>query len=130
MLDEYNANRREVLHSDGDSTLDESMSAYQPRLNKLGGLPNISFIKRKPQPIGTEFKTICDTETGVMKFKEVQEGKEAMRLKEYSITHGVTSGCTIRLAQACSPGTTVFGDSCFGSGKVCCPPFILTPTEC
>ncbi len=61
MLDEYTANRREVLHSEGDSTLYESMSAYQPRLNKLGGLPKISFIKRIPKPLGTEFKTICDT---------------------------------------------------------------------
>jgi hypothetical protein len=125
MLDEYNANRSEVLHTDGDSTLDESMSAYQPRLDKLGGLPNISFIKRKPKPLGTEFKTICDTETGVMKFMEVQEGKEAMRVKEHSVSHGVTTGCTIRLANACSPGTTILGDSWFGSVKVL-PPILFT----
>ena len=92
MLDEYNANRRDVLHSDGDSTLDESMSAYQPRLDELGGLPNIAFIKQKTKPLGTEFRTICDTETGVTKFMEVQEGKEAMQVKEYSNTHGGTSG--------------------------------------
>ena len=71
MQDEYNANRREVLHSDGVSTVDESMSVYQPRLNKLGGLFNISFIKRKPKPLEIEFKTICAKETGVMKFIKV-----------------------------------------------------------
>jgi hypothetical protein len=96
MLDEYNTNRRRHLHTDGDSTLDESMSAFQPRLDKLGGLPNISIIKRKPKPLGTEFKPICDAKTGVMKFMEVQEGKEGMRMKGYSISHGVTSGYTIR----------------------------------
>jgi hypothetical protein len=121
MLDEYNANRRRHLHTDGDSTLDKSMSVFQPRLDKLGGLPNISFIKRKPKPLGTEFKTICETETGVMKFMEVQEGKEAMRVKKHSQEYGVTSGCTIRLARACSPRATILGDSWFGSVKVCCP---------
>jgi hypothetical protein len=73
LVDENNANRRKHLHTDGDSTLDESMSAFQPRLDKLGGLPNISYIKRKPTPLGTEFKTICDTETGVMKFMNVEK---------------------------------------------------------
>eukprot|EP00873_Tetraselmis_striata_P006477 jgi/Tetstr1/426741/TSEL_001678.t1 len=37
--------------------MDESMSAYQPRATKLGGLPNLSFIYRKPKPLGTEMKT-------------------------------------------------------------------------
>jgi hypothetical protein len=31
---------------------DESMSAWVPRTSKTGGLPNISFIKRKPEPLG------------------------------------------------------------------------------
>jgi hypothetical protein len=118
MIDAFNANRATRLHTDGDSTLDESMCAYQPRLDKLGGLPNVSYIKRKPKPLGTEFKTICDTETGVMKFMEIQEGKDAMRVKPKSLTYGVTCGCTIRLAEACATGTTVLGDSWFGSVKV------------
>ena len=98
------------------------MSAFQPRLDKLGGLPNIFFIKRKLKPLGTEFKTICDTETGVGKFIEVQEENEAMRVKERSISHGVTSGCTIRLANACSTITTILADSWLGSVKVLPPP--------
>jgi hypothetical protein len=120
MLTEFNANRASILHGDGDSTLDESMSAYQPRLDKLGGLPNISVIKRKPRPLGTEFKTICDTETGVMKFMEFQEGKDAMRVKTHSREYGVTTGCTIRLSESCATGSTILADSWFGSVKVCC----------
>jgi hypothetical protein len=68
MIDAFSANRATCLHTDGDSTLDESMCAYHPRLDLLGGLPNVSFVKRKPKPLMTEFKTICDIETSVMKF--------------------------------------------------------------
>jgi hypothetical protein len=28
------------------------MSAWRPRKTALGGLPNISFIARKPEPLG------------------------------------------------------------------------------
>jgi hypothetical protein len=73
IVDEFNANRAKTPHSDGDVAIDESMSAYQPRLDKFGGIPNISFIKRKSKPLGIQFKTMCDTETSVMKFMEIQE---------------------------------------------------------
>ncbi len=53
IVEEFNANRAKTLHNGGDVTVDESMLAYQPRLDKFGGLPNISFIKRKPKPRGT-----------------------------------------------------------------------------
>ena len=77
MVASYNANRHDRLCHDGDCTFDESMSSWQPRKTKLGGLPNISFVKRKPKPLGTEFKTVCDTESGVMKYMEIQEGLAA-----------------------------------------------------
>jgi hypothetical protein len=121
MIDAFNANRATRLHTDGDSTLDESMCAYQAHFDKLGGLPNVSFIKRKPKPLGTEFKTICDTETGVMKLMEIHEVKYAMRVNSNSLEYGATSVCSIRLADACATGTTVLDDSWFGSAKVCGP---------
>jgi hypothetical protein len=37
---------------------DESMSVYRPCTTKLGGLPNISFVLRKPEPLG-RFTLIC-----------------------------------------------------------------------
>eukprot|EP00957_Ditylum_brightwellii_P075139 5710163-Ditylum_brightwellii.AAC.1 len=37
-------------------TLDESMSVWRPQTTKTRHLPNISFIERKPEPLGTEFK--------------------------------------------------------------------------
>ena len=114
IVDEINANRAKTLHNDGDVIVDENMSAYQPRLDKFGGLPNISFIKRKPKPLGTDFKAMCNTETGVMKFVEIQEGKDAMRSEPFAVELGDTSGCVARMSSACATGATMLGDSWFG----------------
>ena len=51
------------------------MSALRPHTSKNGGLPNISYIIRKPEPLGTEFKTVCCPVTGVMTRMEIQRGK-------------------------------------------------------
>jgi hypothetical protein len=118
LVEEFNTNRAKNLHNGGDVTADESMSAYEPRLDKFGGLPNISFIKKKQKPIGTEFKTMCDTRTGVMKFMEIREGKEAMRQKPFANEFGVTTRCVARMTTACAPGATILGDSWSGSVKV------------
>ena len=55
-VDNYNKNRNKTVAASIRKTLDESMSAYRPRASALGGLPNISYIMRKPEPLGTEFK--------------------------------------------------------------------------
>ena len=56
LIDGFNANRMKNIAASIKKVLDESMSAYVPRTTKTGGLPNISFILRKPEPLGTEFK--------------------------------------------------------------------------
>ena len=38
---------------------DESMSAIRFRTTAKGNLPHLSYIFRKPEPLGTEFKTIA-----------------------------------------------------------------------
>jgi hypothetical protein len=56
-VDDFNRNKRDVLHQGVYQTMDESISAYKPRKDKLDGLPNITYIHRKPKPLGTEMKT-------------------------------------------------------------------------
>ena len=90
------------------------MPTYQPRKDRLGGLPNLSLIKRKPEPLGTEFKSVCDCETGVMTMLEIQEGKIAMQQATYARDFGFT----LRLADSCKRGTCLMGDSWFRSVKV------------
>ena len=116
---DFNSNRKAVLQPGLVAVLDESMSAWKPRADKLGGLPNISFVMRKPKPLGTEFKASVDADIGIMIYMEIQEGKDPMRGKEHAPELGVTSACVLRAAAAAvQPGATICGDSWFSSVKV------------
>jgi len=80
-VERFNANRRALLRTVPVCVLDETMSAWRPRTTKGGGLPHISYVIRKPEPLGTEFKTAADPATGIMLALEIQEGKTAMDAK-------------------------------------------------
>jgi hypothetical protein len=54
-VDEFNRHRRDLIQASRWKVEDESMSAWCPRKSKTGGLPNISYIIRKPEPLGTFF---------------------------------------------------------------------------
>ena len=56
LVDGFNNNRRRTVAASSTITLDEAMSAFQPRTTKTSTLPHLSYIKRKPKPLGTEFK--------------------------------------------------------------------------
>ena len=80
----FNENRKKSVAASRVKTLDESMSAYRPQTRKSGNLPNISFILRKPEPLGTELKTVASMESnGPIIYAEVQEGKQNMSRKPF-----------------------------------------------
>lgn len=132
MVQDFNANRQRVVGLGLMQVLDESMSNWQPRKDKLGGLPNISFIKRKPKPLGTEFKCITDAASGIMVHMEIQEGRDPMRMKQYARELGVTTACTVRMAEAVGNDAplTYIADSWFGSVKVRCCPVLFYAVLC
>ena len=66
------------------------------RTTKTGGLPNLSFVARKPEPLGTELKNLVDGMTGAMLWLEIQEGKDRMRQRDYSQDLGGTAACVMR----------------------------------
>jgi Transposase IS4 len=99
LIDEFNEKRRLVVAASRFKTLDESMSAFAPQTSKTGNLPHLSWIARKPEPLGTEFKNVACTASGLMIELELQEGKMPMREKEYSQLHGVTAATSLRLLQ-------------------------------
>jgi hypothetical protein len=53
----------------------------------VGGLPRLSFAKRKPEPLGLESKTVCDGETGIMLHVEMQGGTTRMARKDHLDDH-------------------------------------------
>ena len=58
LLDGFNDNHSRTVASAVLITLDETMSPFQPRTTKTSLLPHLSYIFRKPKPLGTEFK-VC-----------------------------------------------------------------------
>lgn len=66
------------------------------RTSKTRGLPNLSFVVCKFEPLGTDFKNILDGMTGAMFRSEVQEGKEKMQQCEYTKDLGGTAACVMR----------------------------------
>jgi hypothetical protein len=56
---EFNPLRADRIFHSSWVAFDESMSAWRPRTTKTGDLPNISFIKRKPEPLGKFMAGCC-----------------------------------------------------------------------
>ena len=69
------------------------------RTTATGRLPNLSFIKRKPEPLGTECKNLVDGLNGQMIWLEIQEGVSRMPMKEFSKMGG-TAACVMRGVKA------------------------------
>ena len=75
-------------------------------------------IKRKPRPIGNEFKNICDGASQIVLHIEMYEGKEYMQEKNYVSTFGAATASAIRLAEYWKgSGRVVVADAWFGSCK-------------
>ena len=92
-------------------------------------MPHLSFVARKPEPLGTEFKNIVDGLSGEMLWLEIQEGKYRMKNKQFQ-NLGSTAACVLRGVKDTFdfkrlPSTNddddsprlYFGDSWFGSVK-------------
>jgi len=55
-VEAFNNNRYDKIQISLWLIIDETMSAWRPRTTPTSGLPNISFILRKPEPLG---KSLC-----------------------------------------------------------------------
>ena len=63
-IDGFNANRKKVVQSPNKKVMDETMSAFFSDTRKTGNLPHLSYVMRKPEPLGTEFKTMAAADLG------------------------------------------------------------------
>ncbi len=95
-VEEFNESRYKHVAASRWKILDELMSAFVPR-SDTGGLPNLTFIIRKPEPLGTEMKCVADPETGIMLGLEIQRGKKGMKQLELNKKLGATALCVARL---------------------------------
>jgi hypothetical protein len=111
----FNANRKSTVYAGWLIVIDELMSSWRGT-----SMPHLSFIPRKPEPLGCEMKCVADADTGIMLFLEIQESKEAMKSKRHFSTLGATAACTLRAvedAELTGIGRVLIGDSWFASVK-------------
>ena len=59
------------------------MSEIRFRTTAKGNLPHLSYMFCKPEPPGTDFKTLACYVTGALLFIEVQRGKEGVKHSKY-----------------------------------------------
>ncbi len=74
-----NARLREICP--GSSLKPDEMMLEWKEKSGHDGLPHLSFIKRKPQPLGTELKSVCEGTFGMCVFIEIQKDKVRMATK-------------------------------------------------
>jgi hypothetical protein len=121
----FNKCRKEELEVGTNVTPDEMMFAWRGKKGN-GGIPHLSFLKRKPIPLGTESKVVCEGTFGLCMYLEVQKGKVAMARKKYCRQYKATTACTLRLLSKMGLDETnlpllekkkrcVFADSWFAS---------------
>ena len=64
------------------------MSAIRFGTTVKGGLPHLSFIFRKPEPLGTEFNNVTCYVTGALIVILIQSRKEGMKKSQYHMNLG------------------------------------------
>ena len=89
------------MQSANEKLGDETMSAFKPRTTKTANLPHLSSIKRKPEPLGTELKSLACSVTKIMLALEIQRRKNDTTQQKYVDKVKLkTSACTLRMVEA------------------------------
>ena len=111
LIDSFNSHMANIFVPGYMLVVDESMCAWRGL-----GLPHLSFVPRKPEPLGVENKTTADALSKVVIYIEPCEGKERTQRKEFEDRYGHTVATTLRLTKNWArSGRVVAGDSWFAS---------------
>jgi hypothetical protein len=85
----FNAARLREIKVGSCITSDEMMFEWRGK-SGYGGLPHMSYIKRKPKPLGTELKSVCEGTMGICVHIEIQKGKIAIwQGKDFMVSLGL-----------------------------------------
>ena len=99
-VNQYNRIRKQMFPKVRILVLDESMCGWCPRTTKHGGLPHLTFQKRKPVSLGTELKISCCGTTGMIISIELQRGKKPMKFSKYNAQYGHCTGQVLRCIES------------------------------
>ena len=126
MVDGFNSTRKNQFRAGWIVTPDESMIQWTGASGPPIGMPHMSYVPRKPIPLGCEIKCVADGTSGVMMYIEVQEGKTRMMRLRFADEYTATVATTLRMVAAMGLGEinlpesdklrrVVVGDSWFAS---------------
>ena len=126
MVDGFNSTRKNQFRAGWIVTPDESMIQWTGASGPPIGMPHMSYVPRKPIPLGCEIKCVADGTSGVMMYIEVQEGKTRMMRLRFADEYPATVATTLRMVAAMGLGEinlpehdklrrVVVGDSWFAS---------------
>jgi hypothetical protein len=105
---------RAAYHAGTTLTIDETMNLW----TGLG--VHLTYLPRKPTPLGIMLKTICDASSRILFGWEFCEGNEVEILKQWYQDLGAGTSCTLRLTLPWhGTGRVGIGDSWFGSLRCC-----------
>ena len=76
------------------------MSVIRFGATAKGNLPHLSYIFRKPDPLGGYFKIVACYVTGALLFIEVKRVREGINNSKYHLQLGETAACTKRMMEA------------------------------
>jgi hypothetical protein len=107
----FNKTRKDLIQTSELQTIDETMSAFCPQTTKTGDLPHLSFVARKPEPLGTEFKSAACPLLKVMTYLEICQGKNDSEKAKYKDEKAVCQTSTDGVCKV------LLGDAWFGSVK-------------
>jgi len=119
LITAFNAHMNECIFPGWLLAPDESMFAWRGKVGKNDRhkCPKLQFVRRKPEPLGTEIKNIGCALSGLIIFMEIMKGKaELVKPKFWSRENGATAATTMRLSENWfGTGRVVAGDSWFAS---------------
>ena len=120
LVDAFNKHMADVLSPGWLLCIDESMCAWRGHQGKgdPDKIPFLSFVPRKPEPLGGEMKTTADALSGIMMYIEICEGKAKHGAQEFFSEYGHTTATTLRCTKPWhGSGRAVYGDSHFAGVK-------------
>jgi hypothetical protein len=117
-VEAFNKRREKIIKPGRELIIDESMSWWLGADGEIvyGGMPHVSFVKRKPRPNGAEMKTTADVQSGVMLYIEIQKGKQQNNTADFADKYQHHVALSLRLSKPWhNTGRIVNGDAAFSS---------------
>jgi len=81
-VEEHNEKRKNLLRV-VYLVADESMGVWIPKTSKSGGLPNITYEARKPDPLGTMFRNVVEGKTGIFTAHDIVQDTAGQYQKKW-----------------------------------------------